>query len=132
MIEDERRRLYDLVHEIFRRADKEFRKPEQQGYDFAYWQGQKNLARVILAELAPDKETREGWESENVSAQGAIADETLVRAQLKEAMYLIGQAADGDIDRRCLPECKAWVWRYRALVNKGLADAAPDFIGWDV
>jgi hypothetical protein len=131
MEEGERKRLYGLAYDMFRKADKEFRKHEE-GYDFAYWQGQKNVLRTFMAELAPNEKARERWDSANESAYGAIAGEDLMRAQLKEAMYLIGLIADeGKPHPRVLHEYREWVQEYKALVEQGLAEATPDFIGWD-
>lgn len=132
----EQERVYSLARAMYQKAAREFRKTDaehEKGYDYAYWQGQKNALRTIMAELAPDQKTRERWESLNESAHGAIADEDSLKSQLRDAMYLIGMIAEeGEVQPRVIQDYKAWVWQYRMMAERGLVESTPNFIGWDV
>ncbi len=133
MEQDERERLYKLYRRQFVEAMREYQKATPDSYERGYWQGQKNVLRAVLADLAPTRSKRDEWEGHNESAGGCVSDDAHVRSQLRKAMYLIGMIADeGKPHPRVLHEYQQWVWCYRALCEQGIAEPTPDFIGWNV
>lgn len=94
----------------------------QSTYDIGYWQGQKNLTRTLLAELAPDAETRAKWELDNEFASGGAIDPTKATQAILERAHVLIQEAHDEYARGALirMELKRWLEWYARLAEKGI------------
>lgn len=123
MDNETRQAIYYQVRDIFREAEKEHRKA-QSVYDMAYWQGRKNLARNLLAELAPDAETRQSWELYNEAASGGcVIPSAAIKAIAEDAWHVVDNVKydlekDGKLSSYSRKELKRWqAWFERLAVD---------------